>query len=102
MAVRIGTNISALKAQLRLGEASAVYDRSLTRLASGQRINRPSDDPAGRAVADSLTARSRVQTRAVQNASDGIGLLSVADAAIGELSGIVQRIAELAEQAATG
>lgn len=102
MAVRLGTNISALKAQRRLGEATEAYSRSINRLASGQRINRPSDDAAGLAVAESLNLRSRVSTRAVQNANDGISLLNIADGALGELSGIVQRIAELAEQASTG
>lgn len=102
MAVRIGSNISALQAQRRLGDATSSVTGSLARLSSGQRISRPSDDAAGLAISDALRARGRVFDRGAKNVSDGISLLSVADAALGELAGLTTRILELAEQAATG
>lgn len=72
------------------------------RLASGQRINRASDDPAGLAVASSLRADSRVYGQGIRNVNDGISLLNVAEGALSALASITQRQIELAEQAANG
>jgi flagellin len=102
VAVRIGSNISALQAQRRLSDATSSVTSSLARLSSGQRISRPADDSAGLAISDALRTRSKVFDRGAKNVSDGISLLSIADGALGELAGITSRILELAEQAATG
>lgn len=71
-----------------------------TRLSSGLRINKASDDAAGLAVAADLNVKGRVYTQGIRNGNDGLSVLSVADSAIESLSGIVVRIRELATQAA--
>lgn len=102
MAISINSNISALRAVRRLFESTASVGTAFERLSSGQRINRASDDPAGLAVSVSLGAKGRVFQRGYLNAVDGLSALSIADSAIGQLSTIYQRMAELAEQSANG
>jgi len=71
-------------------------------LSSGQRINKASDDAAGLAIADSLRADQRVASVAIRNANDGISTIAIADSALGEIGGVLSRLAELAEQSANG
>ncbi|MCB0353895.1 MAG: VCBS repeat-containing protein [Bdellovibrionales bacterium] len=102
MTVTIGSNISALQAQRRLFESSQEASSVFERLSSGQRINRASDDAAGLAISDSLNANRRVFNQGVRNFNDGLSLLNIADGVVEQLSGLVTRLAELAEQAANG
>jgi len=66
------------------------------------RINRASDDAAGLAIAESLKADSKVAAVAIRNASDGISIISIADQAISQITNVLSRLAELAEQSANG
>ena len=66
------------------------------------RINKASDDAAGLSITMGLNLDTRVYSQAIRNVNDGISLLSVADGALGSLSGITQRQMELATQAANG
>ncbi len=102
MSLTINTNIAALNAQRRLGQSTSDLRQSFERLSSGLRIVRARDDAAGLAIADSLRADQRVASVAIRNANDGISLISIADGALGELSNVLTRQAELAEQAANG
>lgn len=102
MPLTIGINISALNAQRRLGEATDALADTYTRLSSGLRINKASDDAAGLAIAADLNNRSRVYTQGIRNGNDGLSLLSIADSAIESLSSVVTRIRELANQSANG
>lgn len=102
MPLTIGSNIASLLAQRRLGQASSALETVFERLASGQRINRASDDAAGLAIADGLRADARIFTQANRNINDGLSLLNISSSALQELTGIVQRVQELAEQAANG
>lgn len=102
MAVTLGTNIASLQAQRRLGIATEALGATYERLSSGQRINKASDDAAGLAIADSLRADQRVATVAIRNANDGISTIAIADSALGEISNVLTRLAELAEQSANG
>ena len=102
MAITIGSNIASLQAQRRLGIATDQLSRTFERLASGQRINRASDDAAGLAIADSLRANQRVASVAIRNANDGISTIGIADSALGEIGNVLSRLAELAEQSAIG
>ncbi len=85
-----------------LGESSTRVSKAYERLSSGMRINRASDDAAGLAIADSLRSDARIYGQAIRNANDGISLSNVALGAFTEMTGILQRQAELAEQAANG
>ena len=102
MGITLLTNVAALKAQRQLALHAADLAAVTGRLSSGLRINNASDDPAGLAMADVLRADQRVANAAVRNANDGISMLSIADSALIAISNILQRCAELAENAANG
>ncbi len=102
MAITIGSNIASLQAQRRLETSSNALGRAYERLASGARINHASDDPAGLSVSLSLGADIRVFNQARRNIGDGVSMLTIAEGALTELSSIVGRQLELAEQAANG
>ena len=80
------------------GKLSQAYNK----LSSGYRINRGADDSAGLAIAESLKAQSRIAGQAIRNTNDGISTIAIADGALGEVSSILSRLAELASQAANG
>ena len=73
----------------------------MEKLASGLRINRAADDPAGLAISERMRAEIRGLRQAQRNAQDGISLLQVAEGALNESHAIFQRIRELAVQAAS-
>lgn len=102
MPITIGSNIFSIRAQRYLTSATRDVGTHTERLASGLRINRAADDAAGLMIADSLRAEARIATRALLNANIGVSMLQVADSAFNEISGVLTRMAELAEQAATG
>jgi flagellin len=102
MPVTIITNIASLNAQRRLAVSTAQLTKTYERLSSGLRIVRASDDAAGLAIADTLRADQRIATVAIRNANDGISLVSIADGGLSEISNVVSRMAELAEQSANG
>jgi len=95
-------NISALGASRQLGITGQGMDKTIQRLTSGKRINVASDDAAGLAISNRLGADVRISVQARRNAYDGIGYLAVADGALDEVTNLLTRAAELAEQAATG
>lgn len=100
--ISLNSNIPALGAQRQLGVATSKLAQNFTRLSSGLRINKASDDAAGLSVSTLLTMDKRVTNQAVRNLNDGISYLNVAESALNELSNIVIRISELAEQSANG
>lgn len=73
-----------------------------SKLASGKRINTASDDAAGLAIAESLAAEVRISGQARRNIGDGQSAIAIADGALGQLSDIGTRLAELSAQAANG
>jgi flagellin len=89
-------------AQRRLGESSNELASVFERLASGQRLNRASDDAAGLAIADRLGAERRLWGQSVANINDGISAIAITDGALDQRGGILQRLNELAEQSANG
>lgn len=102
MALSILSNVASLRAQRQLSTASLSLEQTFERLSSGQRINRASDDAAGLAISASLRSDIRLATTALRNVNDGISLISIADGAMGEITSVLQRMAELAEQSANG
>ena len=95
-------NISALGASRQLGITSNNLDKTIRRLTTGKRINMASDDAAGLAIANRLSADIRVSTQARRNAQDGLAYMQVADGALEEVTALLTRAAELAQQAQTG
>lgn len=98
----LGRNISALRAERMLGDATAQATRTLERLSSGQRINRASDDAAGLSISSTLDANARIYGQAVRNGNDALSALSIAEGGIRSGSAILERLKELAIQASNG
>ena len=102
MALVVNTNIASLTAQLNLSRNQSSLQTTLQRLSSGLRVNSAKDDAAGLAVAESFTSQIRGNTQAVRNANDGISLGQTAEGSLGSVAGDLQRIREIAVQAANG
>jgi flagellin len=102
MSINIRTNIESLNAQRRLGDTSDRLRTAYARLSSGLRITRASDDAAGLAIAESLRADSQIATVSIRNANDGISIIGITDGAMDQMSTVLTRMAELANQSANG
>jgi flagellin len=100
MALGINTNIASLNAQRNLNASQASVGRALQRMSSGLRINSAADDAAGLAISERFTTQVRGLSQAMRNANDGISMLQTADAALSKVTDNLQRIRELAVQAA--
>lgn len=101
MGLRVNTNIASLNAQRSLSINTTLLHKSLEKLSSGLRINRAGDDAAGLAISESLKSDIRALQQASRNAADGISMIQTAEGGLEEVSGILIRLRELAEQAAT-
>jgi flagellin len=93
------SNISSLRAQRNLSKTSDALTQNINRLSSGLRINRAGDDAAGSAISSQMTAYEQGLKQASRNSNDGISLIQTAEGAFNEMTGIVQRMRELAVQA---
>ena len=97
----INTNVSSLTAQTNLNRSASALGSAIERLSSGLRINSAKDDAAGQAIANRMTAQVRGMTQAQRNANDGISLLQTQESGLSEINSNLQRIRELAIQAAS-
>ena len=96
----VNTNPSSLSAQRMLFENTKAASTAMERLATGSKINAAQDDVAGSAIADRMTSQVRGLSMAVKNAEDALSMLSVAETMYIDQTDIVQRLRELAVQAA--
>ena len=101
MGLFINTNTSSINARRKLTGSSNALQRSFERLSSGLRINSARDDAAGLAISNRMTAQIRGLDQAVRNSNDGISLAQTAEGALNETTNLLQRIRELAVQAAS-
>ena len=99
---RIMTNVSAINGQRNLAKTGLKMGKTLEKLASGYRINRAADDAAGLAISEKMRAQIKGNKQALRNAQDGISMLQTAEGAMDEVHSILQRMRELAVQAANG
>ena len=102
MGIRINTNISSLNTQRHLSASSTEFQKSMEKLSSGLRINRAGDDAAGLAISEGLKSDIRALDQAARNAADGISLVQTGEGALDEVSNILLRMKELAEQSLNG
>jgi flagellin len=102
MGIRINTNVSSLNTQRHLSTNSSNFAKSMEKLSSGLRINRAGDDAAGLAISEGLKADIRALEQASRNAADGISLVQTGEGALDEVSSILLRMKELAEQSLNG
>lgn len=100
MSIVVNTNIGSLNAQRSLAESSRELSTAMERLSSGKKINSASDDAAGFAIAERMTAQVRGLNMATKNANDGLAMLSTIENATNDVTDMLQRIRELAVQAA--
>ena len=98
----INTNANALFAQSAMRTNAREMSNAMQQLSTGNRINSAKDDSAGLAITQSMTSQIRGLNQAVRNANDGINMLQTADGAMVEQSNMLQRMRELAVQAANG
>ncbi|MGC8768190.1 flagellin [Calditerrivibrio sp.] len=102
MAVSIYNNLMSLNAQRHITATNNMLGKSLERLSSGLRINHASDDASGMAISEKLRGQISGLKRSIMNAQDGISMLQTAEGALEEVSSMLQRMRELAVQAANG
>lgn len=96
----INTNVKSLVAQNAMTINSRSMSKTMEQLSTGKRINAAADDAAGLAIANKMTAQIRGLNQAVRNANDGISMIQTAEGATVEVSNMLQRMRELAVQAA--
>jgi flagellin len=101
MAQTINTNLVSLNAQRNLSMSQSSLATSMQRLSSGLRVNSARDDAAGLAIASGMESQSRGMNVAIRNANDGISFAQTADGALATVTDALQRMRELAVQAAT-
>lgn len=102
MGLVINTNVPAINTSRVLRRSTLALNKSLQRLSSGLRINSAADDAAGLAIAEGFRSSVRGLAIAQRNAQDGISLVQTAEGALSETTAILQRMRELAVQAANG
>jgi Flagellin and related hook-associated proteins len=98
--MRIVNNLMAMNAQRQLSINQSGIAKSIEKLSSGLRINRAGDDAAGLAISEKMRGQIRGLKQAMRNAQDGISLIQTAEGALQETHAILQRMRELAVQAA--
>ncbi len=102
MIMVIQHNMQAMNANRMLGGIVANQGKSTEKLSSGYRINRAADDAAGLSISEKMRGQIRGLNKASTNAQDGISLIQTAEGALNESHSILQRMRELAVQAANG
>jgi flagellin len=100
MGMVLNTNIGAIQAQRAISESREEMESAMERLSTGKRINSAADDAAGLAMVERMNSQIRGLTMATKNANDGIALISTVENALVEVSGMLQRMRELAVQSA--
>ncbi len=93
-------NLTAMNANRQLGITTSAQSKSSEKLSSGYRINRAGDDAAGLTISEKMRSQVRGLNKASANAQDGVSLIQVAEGALAETHSILQRMNELATQAA--
>jgi flagellin len=97
----IRTNVASLNAQKSLTMSSETLQGAMSKLSSGMRITRASDDAAGLGVSQNLTAQVQSYQQASRNASDGLSVVQTAEAALNETGNILVRLRELTMQSSS-
>lgn len=93
-------NLTAMNTNRQLGISTDTLAKSTEKLSSGYRINRAADDAAGLAISEKMRSQIRGLNKASDNAEDGVSLIQTAEGALNETHSILQRMNELATQAA--
>jgi len=100
MKMRINNNLMAMNTHRQLGIANSAGAKSMEKLSSGFRVNRAGDDAAGLSISEKMRGQIRGLNMASKNSQDGISMIQTAEGALDEVHSILQRMRELAVQAA--
>jgi len=102
MAAVINTNLASLNTQRALSNSQSALSTSLERLSSGLRVNSSKDDAAGLAIATRMDAQARGMNVAIRNSNDAVSFAQTAEGGLSKQTDALQRMRELAVQAANG
>jgi flagellin len=102
MALGVLNNLSAIYAENNLNNTSSSLQTVLQQLSSGSRINSGADDAAGLSLVNGLGANASALTQSTTNATEGVGLLKVADGALSQVTSLLNRAITLATEASNG
>jgi flagellin len=102
MALGVLNNLSAIYAENNLNNTNSSLQTVLQQLSSGSRINSGADDAAGLSLVNGLAANSAALTQSETNATEGVGLLQVADGALSQVTSLLDRAVTLATEASNG
>ncbi len=102
MSLRINTNVDALQGYNNLNKTSSAVSKSMERLSSGLRVNRAADDTAGLSISERMRGQIRGLAQATMNIGDATSFVQTAEANLGEVHGMLQRVRELAVQYKNG
>jgi flagellin len=102
MSLGVLNNLNAIYAESNLNQTSASLSKTLQQLSSGSKINSGADDAAGLSLVDGLQANSMALTQSQTNATEGVGLLTVADGALSQVTNLPNRAVTLATEASNG
>ena len=100
MPLSISTNVASLSAQRAFMNSNAALETAFERLSTGKRVNSAIDDAAGLAIGKNLESRVSGLNQAIRNTNDGISMVQIAEGAMDEATSILQRMRDLAVQAA--
>lgn len=95
----INTNVKSMVAQNAMTVNNRTLGKSMEQLSTGKRINSASDDAAGLAISNRMTAQIKALDQSVRNANDGISMMQTAEGATKEITNMLQRMRELSVQA---
>ena len=98
----INTNTAAINAQYNLSKVQSAMDDAMSALSSGKRITSAADDAAGLSIVTRMESQVRGLNQAMRNAADGQSMVDTAEGAMDEITNMLQRMRELALQAANG
>ncbi len=102
MALTVNTNVASLNTQRNLSNSSSALQTTMQRLSTGSRINSAKDDAAGLQISNRLSSQISGLNVAVKNSNDGISMAQTAEGALQQSTNILQRMRDLALQAANG
>jgi flagellin len=102
MPLSINTNVASLTAQRAMYNSNAGLETAYERLSTGKRVNSAVDDAAGLAIGKDLESRVSGLNQAIRNVNDGISMVQIAEGSLDEATSILQRMRDLAVQAANG
>ncbi len=102
MSLRINSNVDALQGYNNLNKTSSMVSKSMERLSSGFRVNGAADDSAGLSISERMRGQIRGLSQATANIGDAVSFVQTAEANLGEVHGMLQRVRELAVQYKNG